>query len=141
MFSVKNMINNPRNTITNALIGLAVGGAFFGLVHMRNVADRNIRKETQANMRDTYSAIGKSLELMKGTNNEVSVESGQDFLNSIGINYKLKTNEVISLDISMGDNWQDVYVGVRNKNAQGGGIIPGTTTRSNLQSYLNSHQN
>ena len=64
-----------------------------------------------------------------------SIGCGQDFLNYMGVNYKLADSEKVDLTISM----VGVYIGVEKLGASFG-EYRGFTDRSKLENYIASHK-
>ncbi len=129
---------SSRPVSKGAKIGFALAlASLIGVAHWSGANQQRRNAEDQSNLSQTMNVIENTMKIIGRTDNQRQIESSQEFLNYIGVNYRLNSNDIVYLEPSMANNWQAVYVNVKNKNADRA-INPGFTTRSDLQSYINS---
>ena len=118
-------------------LGLA---GLVGIVVLLEKDNARVRGQEQQRVIESFATIDKTRQYLSDTNSH-SFELSQALLDSAGINYQLKTNEVLTFSPSMADNWQRVSVNTKELNS--GQREPeytrGFTTISNLQKFMASH--
>jgi hypothetical protein len=131
--------NNPLSRTAKICMSLGLAG-LVGIVVLLEKDNARVRGQEQQRVIESFATIDKTRQYLSDTNSH-SFELSQALLDSAGINYQLKTNEVLTFSPSMADNWQRVSVNTKELNS--GQREPeytrGFTTISNLQKFMASH--
>lgn len=125
-------------TLYATALAVLVGVSSVINLGMKTAARRDA--EAHAQFRTTCDTMNETMQALKGTNYFISTQAGQELLDYLGMEYQLGSNQTISLDISMADNWKGVYVFARGANGRDplASGFAGFTNRTNLQAYLDS---
>jgi len=129
--------NNQLSRTAKICMSLGLAG-LIGAAVLVEKSNERLRTQEQQIVSEAFATLDETRQYLSGTNDYVPISVGQNFLNSVGINYQLAPGETLTFSPSMADKWQVVYVNTKQLNS--GQREPeytrGFTTISKLKKFL-----